>query len=141
MGSGVRQIGKFKTPNERQIINFKRVLPYKIANIVKIHFIAGFRKGGGQTNKSLSGWKALSEKYAARKRKDSRPTSININSGDLMGDIDKRHTNFGNIVVGTSTDVPYAEHVNDEREFIGKSTVLEKKVKLQIETEINKIFL
>ncbi len=144
---GVKQVGKFNLPNTTEINGIKKSLPMKLANITKNHFVEGFRKGGGQTNKSRSGWKKLADKTSKYKRKDNKPDSILIDSSALMKDIDKRKVTFSTIIVGTSSLTDnYADIHNEglgktpQREFIGNSNLLEYNIEKKIITEVNKLF-
>ena len=70
----------------------KSQLPTILGNLAKNHFVEGFRKGGGQTNKSISGWK---------KRNYDTGRATLVKSGKLRRDIKVRHKSFNRIVIGT----------------------------------------
>lgn len=136
---GLAQKGKFNTPKPAEIKRFKAILPAVLSNEAKNHFLLGFRRGGKQTDESRSGWKKLSSGYEARKRKDGKPTTINVDTSTLKGDLDVRSTTFKRSVVGF-LDVDYAQYVNEEREVVGPSKALEKEMDKTILNELNKLF-
>jgi hypothetical protein len=106
----------------------KDTLPRQIANLAKNHFLDGFRRGGHQTDSSLSGW-------AQRKKQDKnkKRRAILIKSSSLKNDVDVRRTTFEEIVLGTK-DVDYGEYHNEGtekmpmREFLGDSKKLDRKI-------------
>ena len=116
----------------------KKSMPAKIANTAVNHFKEGFVKGGGQTNKSKGGWKK-------RKYNKDKGRATLVKSGDLKRDIKVRETNWNRIVVGTQ-NVKYASYHNEgthklpQREFIGDSKELEKKVEKIIKENLRKAF-
>ena len=91
-----KKIGDFKIDvTSKKFQEFKMYTPIKLANTAKNHFLEGFRKGGGQTDSSIAGWK--------KRRYDEGPgRGILIKSGKLRGDIKVRQVRFDRIVVGTS---------------------------------------
>jgi len=114
------------------------VIPVLLANTVKNHFIAGFAKGGRQTDASRSGWKKRKE--GARRNKGR---ALLIDTGSLRRDIQKRIVTHDRIVVGTR-NVPYAIYHNEgttdmpQREIIGVSSVLDKKCRKIIRDQLKK---
>lgn len=138
----------FSSAFKEVVGNYKMVkgsVPLKIANTIQNHFLKGFRRGGGQTNQSIGGWKKRKHSRNARTRKRSLNRAILVNKGHLRADIKKRKVSFTNVTVGTRS-IPYAGYVNegtskmDQREFIGESKVLERKIEMQLKKEIDKIF-
>lgn len=135
--------GDFNIKGLIQKLNqLKSNLPIFIANDVENHFLDGFRKGGGQTDAGM--W---------RPRRGDRDSgrAILVKSGDLRADIKRREVNFKRIVVGTR-NIAYAAVHNEggragrgrgftmlKREFIGKSRILESKIKFLIENELKKV--
>jgi len=128
---------------------FQRVIPVVVANNSKNHFLKGFRRGGGQTDASKSGW-------TQRKRSRSRANegrAVLVQSGDLRADIRVRKTSFGRSVIGTSSATSDYSNVHNEglrsgrgagfqmpkREFIGDSVELQKKNEQLILNELKKI--
>lgn len=114
---------------------FKQVVPNLIANTVKNHFLAGFRKGGGQTDRSRNGWAKRQQESGKRARRSGRALLVNI--GDLRSDIKTRRVSFRSIVVGTK-NIPYATFINEgtenmvQREFVGRSRELERRKIIKI---------
>ena len=137
----IRQIGKFEfKENLRDFKQFERVIPEKIAVNTVNHFQEGFRKGGYQTDDSLSGW----EKRKSGARRVGR--ALLVDSGDLWKDIKKRIVKFSLIVVGTSSFTSnYADRHNrglsgmTKREFVGDSKKLEKSNQDIVEKGMNKV--
>ncbi len=124
---------------------FQTKIPLKIANDVQNHFLRGFQRGGGSTDASIGGWKKRKTSRSARERKRSVGRALLVRSGKLRADIKKRKVSFSNITVGTRA-IPYAGFVNEgtekmpQREFIGDSRVLEKKITAKLIREIDKVF-
>ena len=122
----VRKTGSFGIKEQRlKFKRLKRSLPPALANVAKNQFLEGFRKGGGQSVKSLSGW---------RQRKRAAPgRAILVESGALRADIRVRKTSFNESIVGTQ-NIPYAARHNEglagmpQREFIGESSTLDAKL-------------
>lgn len=123
----------------------KRKIPLRIANTVQNHFLKGFDRGGGSTNTSVGGWKARKTSRSSRERKRSVGRALLVRSGKLRSDIRKKKISFRNITVGTNS-IPYAGFLNDgtprmvQREFIGESRVLDKKVEKILNQELDKLF-
>jgi len=124
----------------RQFEHFKRTAPKIIANNTKNWFLEGFRKGGGQTDASKSGWeprKPNAVRNAGR--------GILINTGALMRSIQILSANFSNIMVGTQR-IKYAERHNEglkgmpKREYIGDSKELNESNRKLLIGLVNKIF-
>ncbi|MEK0370402.1 MAG: hypothetical protein QQN55_04505 [Nitrosopumilus sp.] len=129
--------------NEYKLV--KANVPLKLANEVQNHFLSGFRKGGGQTDASIGGWKKRQTSRSARERKRSVGRALLVRSGKLRADIKKRKISFSKVIVGTRS-IPYAGYINEgtsrmpQREFIGDSRILEKKIENKINREVRKIF-
>ena len=122
-------IVKNTIPNLEVIVRkLKGTLPKQIANIAKNHYLEGFRRGGKQTDNSLTGW-------AKRKKADKNKTrrAILVKTSALKNDLDVRRTTFREIVLGTN-DVEYASYNNEgtenmpRREFLGDSKKLDRKI-------------
>ena len=125
-----------------KVRKFKQIIPGIIANEAKNHFLEGFRKGGGQTDKSASGWKQIKKK----RRKTKKKRAILVDTGQLRNDIDTRKTSFRQIIIGTN-DTSYGIYHNTgntrdgvQREFLGDSRKLDRKIKKTIKTELNILF-
>ena len=129
--------------NEYKLV--KANVPLKLANEVQNHFLIGFRRGGGQTDKSIGGWPKRKTSRNVRERKRSKGRALLVRSGKMRADIKKRKVSFSKVIVGTRS-IPYAGFINDgtskmpQREFIGDSKILEKKIQNKINKEVMKIF-
>ena len=121
----------------------KRDLPLLVANKAKNHYLEGFRRGGGMTDKSRGGWK---QRKKADKQRGRR--AILVKSGALRNDVDIRKTTFEEIILGTS-DTIYADVHNEglragrgtgfnmpQREFLGKSRALDGKINTLIKKKM-----
>ena len=134
-GNILQNIGKYN--------QLKIILPTILANEVKNHFLLGFRKGGHQTDSSRFGW--APRKRIRKRERNKGNRAILVDTGALRADIKIRKKTFNNIIVGTY-NIPYAEYHNDgterlpQREFIGQSKDLERKLFNTIITELNTIF-
>ena len=123
----------------------KSKIPLRLANDVQQHFLKGFRRGGGSTNASIGGWTKRKTSRSARERKRSVGRALLVRSGKMRSDIKKRKISFNNITVGTRS-IPYAGYINDgtekmvQREFIGDSRVLERKIEKRLLREFDKVF-
>ncbi len=124
---------------QRKIIEFKlmqRNLPAVIGNMAQRHFVKSFRDGGF-TDAALDPWEQ-------RKNKTQNTRAILVKTGHLRNSIRVRVATFQKIEIG-SYGVPYAEYHNTgagrlpKRQFIGRSKVLEKKIKARINLEMKKI--
>lgn len=138
MGFKANYKGGRPSDDKVAIDRLKRELPAKIANTAVNHFKEGFRRGGGMTDKSRSGWKP-------RKNNTDPGRAILVKSGDLKRDVRKRKTDFRRIVVGTQ-NIKYADYHNNStprlprREFIGESEKLNTKIERLIINSIEKAF-
>ena len=117
----------------------KNELPRWIGITAKNWFLKGFRTGGGQTDSSTGGW------AARKKANQGKSRGILIQSGNLLNSIKVIQSTFTRIVIG-STGLKYARRHNEglqgmpKREFIGKSTVLEGRIRTKIKQKMNLIF-
>ena len=120
--------------------DMKMKAPKIIANNSKNHFLEGFRKGGGQTDASITGWEP---RQRTAKRNQGR--GILINTGALRRSIDVLKATWKEIIIGT-TRIAYAERHNEglagmpQREFIGDSRALNEKNKKLLITLLGKVF-
>ena len=135
----------FKLKNQKAKA-MKSLLPRWVGITAKNWFVKGFRTGGGQTD--AGAWDKRKSNNEGKRR------SILVKSGALRNSIQVLRTRFEAIVVG-STGLVYARIHNfglmgkafgkysfkmPKREYIGKSTELEKTIKTKIERELNLIF-
>lgn len=123
---------------KRKLDSFKRVAPKLVAENTKSHFLKGFDKGGGQTDKSASGWRG-------RKNPQKRGSrALLVDTGNLRASIKVLSSSFRKTVIGVKSLV-YAKFINEgtpnmpQREFIGKSKKLERSNKRIINRELKKI--
>lgn len=124
---------------------FKTTVPAKLGNIARNHFLEGFRKGGGKTDASIGGWAKRKTPRTARGRARNTGRALLVKTGKTRADLKRRETSFRRIVVGIRS-VPYARYHNTgtnrmpQREIVGRSRVLEKRLKNKIVKEIGNIF-
>jgi len=125
--SGKFDLGR-KSKKFRQL---KKEAPKVIAENSLNHYLEGFRKGGGQTNDSKSGWR---KRKPTAKRDAGR--AILVDTGALRRDLQVISAKEGKIILGTRR-IPYARRHNEgitdrlgrkmpQREFIGHSRELNK---------------
>lgn len=131
----------------RVTARLKRELPPVIANKAKNHYLEGFRRGGGQTDNSKTGWKA---RKSMDKQRGNR--AILVKSGALRNDLDVRKTTFHEITLGTQDTVYASVHNNGEmsgrgagfqmpqREFLGRSRILDGKIIVLIRRKMKKAY-
>jgi phage gpG-like protein len=138
----------------RKLENSKRKLPKIIANQSLNHYLEGFRKGGGQTDASINGWKKRKLKlrdFASKGRKTrqrarrQKGRAILVDTGQLRNDLQVISRSRREIVLGTKR-IPYAARHNEglnmpKREFIGDSRELNEKNMKRITKELDKILL
>lgn len=139
----IKQIGKFEfDENQKNFKIFKKKVPQLLAVNSVNHFQEGFRKGGYQTDDSLSGWQDRKNKTRSSGRRFGK---ILVDRGILWRDIKKRIVTFANIVVGTgNTTLAYAERHNrglniTKREFIGDSKKLTESNQKIIDKNMDKV--
>lgn len=136
---------------EQEYQKMKKEIPLKLSNESVNHFLIGFQKGGGQTDAGM---------WAKRKGERKRDVKLKANrallvlTGALRKSIMRRPgSNFERTVIGTN-GIPYAsihnfggrglaygknEFTMPKREFIGKSKVLELKLRNIIFKELKKL--
>jgi phage gpG-like protein len=138
--------GDFKFDKMKNDVSaFKRRVVKIVANEAKNHFLEGFEKGGnrggGMTDASRGGW--VPRKAQTSERDLTR--AILVDKGNLHRDIAVRENTFAKTVINV-IHIPYAIYHNEgisgrlpKREFIGKSTELEKKILVIVENELKKV--
>jgi len=137
----MKQIGKFEFPeNIRKFKKARRDIPKVIAVNAVNHFQEGFRKGGYQTDDSLSGWQK--RKLGARRA----GRAILVDRGILWRDIKAKIIKFSQIVIGTSSLTDDYASVHNEgigkmpkREFIGDSKKLNDSNEKIVEKYMDKV--
>ena len=119
-------------------------LPLLIGKTAQNHFVEGFRKGGGQTDASLSGWVQRKTKNKSDRRNPNKNRAILVESSHLMRSVRLLEYTFQRILIGTR-GIIYAERHNEgidmpKREFIGKSAKLNEKIISLITKQMDLIF-
>ena len=113
---------------EKQTKQAKIAISKEVALITVRHFKAGFRTGGGQTDFG---------KWEKRKNNIDPERAILVIDGDLRDSINPYKITPDQVVVGSN--LKYSGWINfgtnnmDPREYLGKSTALEKKLETAIE--------
>lgn len=122
----------------------KRTLPRIAGEAAKNHFLIGFRKGGGQTDKSISGWKPRATARTPRAGRRSQGRALLVRSGALRADIAVRGACFNKVAINV-VHIPYAAFHNrgtarmPQREFMGKSKALEQKIERIVRQELKRV--
>ena len=138
------KVGEFNFKGiEKDLEKFKIEMPILAGNLAKNHFLKGFKKGGGQTERSKGGWR---QRKRARGRAGARNqgTALLVQTGDLRADINVRGATFRKTVINTRR-INYASFHNEgqgrlpRREFVGVSRSLEKKTLNLINKNLRKI--
>jgi phage gpG-like protein len=128
----------------------KPKLPQEIAAIAQSSFVKNFNsesffgKKWKEVQRRQEGTKAY--KYPKTKKLSRRVKPILVGTGKLKREVNSsiREANFNKIRLGV--DLPYAAAQNEgtanipQREFMGNSPVLEKKIKDKIRKSISEIF-
>lgn len=131
---------------KRKIKRFKRTkrdLPKQVGNIAKNHYLKAFREEGF-TDTTLNKW----QKRSTRNRSDRRTTNrrnLLVNRGHLRRSIKVGKATFSRIEVG-SYGIKYAQYHNrgagrlPKRQFVGKSAVMNDKIRRKIRKEVKDVF-
>ena len=128
----------------------KPKLPQEIAAIAQSSFVKNFNdesffgKKWQQVQRRIEGTKAY--KYPKTKKLSRRVKPILVGTGKLKREVNSsiRQATFDEIRLGV--DLPYAGYINEgtekmpQREFMGNSPILEKKIKDKIRKSISQIF-
>ena len=150
----VRKVGSFKLKlTKRLFARQKRSLPIVLGNVAKNFFLATFRKGGF-TDVGFKRWKQRRKRLGrGRTSPTLKETATLVQTGKLKRSIRVRPATFR--ITRIFTNVVYAAIHNfglqglafgkapfkmPEREFIGNSRVLERKLEQRILREVNKVF-
>lgn len=139
---GLKRIGPgFQFDKTRQEFeSFKKKAPKVIAENSKNWFLEGFRKGGGQTDDSKSGWASRDSKS---KRNQGR--GILIDTGALRRSVTVLKSSWKEIIIGTQR-IPYAKRHNEglkgmpKREFIGDSKDMNRENKKTLVNLLKRVF-
>ncbi len=137
--------GSFNFKQTRAKYNeFKRRIPNLVANASRNHFVDGFRKGGGQTDRSRSGWKPRRPARSERQARRDSGRALLVLSGNMRSDLRVRGVSFRKSVVNI-INIPYAKYHNEgsgkipQREMVGRSKPLERQNRILIERELKKV--
>ena len=150
----VRKIGSFKFKlTKRLFASQKRTLPIVLGKIAKNFFLEAFRKGGF-TDVGFKRWKQRRKRLGrGRTSPTLKEAATLVKTGTLRRSIKVRPATFRRTRI--FTNLVYAAIHNfglqglafgknpfkmPEREFIGNSRVLEKKLERRILKEVNKVF-
>ncbi len=109
MKDGLKRVGKLGitvTPKNKLDIAANTIK--EIAEESTNHFVQGFRQGGGQTDKSRSGWKP--------RKSGSDGRAILVKSGALWRDLEVRNITKNSVTIGTNR-IPYAATHNEGLEI------------------------
>ena len=137
--------GEFNFRGTRQQFErFRSRIPLLVANESRNHFLEGFRRGGGQTDRSRGGWPARRPPRSERQARRDSGRALLVLSGNMRSDIRVRGVSFRRSVINV-VNIPYARYHNNgtdripQREFIGRSRALEGKIIRLIERELQNI--
>lgn len=120
----------------------KKLLPVRIGNIAKNHFLDSFREGGF-TDVYFDPWASRKSKNRSDRR-NPRPRAILVDSGALRRSIRVGSARWDKIEVG-SFGIPYASYHNQGigkqpvRKFVGSSAVMSFKIRKRIREEIKDV--
>lgn len=150
----VKKVGSFKFKfTKRLFASKKRSLPIILGNLAKNFFLATFRKGGF-TDVGFKRWKQRRKRLGRGRTSPILKEAANLTlTGKLKRSIRVRPATFK--LTRIFTNVVYAGIHNfglqglafgktvfkmPEREFIGNSRTLERKLERRITREIDKVF-
>lgn len=150
----VRKVGSFKFKLTKRLFKAqKRSLPIVLGNLAKNFFLEAFRKGGF-TDVGFKRWRQRRKRLGrGRTSPTLKEAATLVQTGRLKRSIRVRPATFK--LTRIFTNVVYAAIHNfglqglafdkapfkmPEREFIGNSRVLERKLERRIFKEVNKVF-
>lgn len=150
----VRKVGSFKLKlTKRLFASQKRTLPVILGKVAKNFFLATFRKGGF-TDVGFKRWKQRRKRLGrGRTSPTLKEAATLVLTGKLRRSIKVRPATFKRTRI--FTNLVYAAIHNfgleglafgkapfkmPEREFIGNSRTLERKLERRVLLEINKVF-
>jgi len=127
---------------EKQTKEFQVKIRKEIAKISVKHFKDGFRTGGGQTDAGKWAKRKNQESLAEKKQLSSQEKrelgrAILVKTGSLRNSIKIYKITSDQIII--RSNMPYSARINfgtnnmPAREFLGKSSVLAKKIEVAIE--------
>jgi len=136
---------RFNIPKKiQQLQRTKATLPRVIGNMAKNHFLESWR------NEAFSDTSTGSNPWAARKtatkqdRRTGKRRNLLVQSGALRRSVRVGSATWSAIRVG-SYGIPYAQRHNrgldgmPQRQFIGSSAMLNKKIRARLANEIKRI--
>lgn len=122
----------------------KSTVPKVIGKMAQKHFRDSFRKGGF-TDKAFEQWEPRRKRLSRTRTSDTLKERANlIKSGALRRATVLKSASFKRIKLGTA-GIKYANRHNlglkgmPQRQFVGDSFVLEKRIKRRLEKEIGKV--
>lgn len=134
MFSFKQRIRKFKAAKKR--------LPVAIGAMAKSHYLKAFREEGF-TDKQYNAWAKRKRPNRSDRRNKAR-RGLLVNKGHLRRSIRVVSASFNRIKVG-SVGIKYARFHNrgegrlPERKFVGRSAVLNEKIRRRIRREIKSV--
>lgn len=136
-----KKINRFNVDIDKKLKGSERKILTILGNMAKNHFLEGFRKGGGQTDASLGGWKERKNPGS----RQNRGRALLVKTGNMRDNIKVTSVTSSEARV-TVKDIPYAIYHNEgtrrlpKREFIGRSKELEKELEKRITKYYDNIF-
>ena len=130
-----RKIAKFKASQKK--------LPVAIGALAKSHYLKSFREEGF-TDQSLNPWAGRTTKNRSDRNNKAR-RGLLVDKGHLRRSIRVVRATWNRVEVG-STGIKYARFHNrgegklPQRQFVGRSEVLNKKISNRIRRETKNIF-
>ena len=128
----------------RKLKRKQKRLPRVLGNMAVNHFLDGFRRGGF-TDSRFTRWQPRRKRLSRTRTSNTLTERANlVKSGALRRSVRLRSANFKRIKVGTR-GIKYANRHNlgladmPQRQFIGDSRKLEKRVKKKLEKELQKV--
>ena len=128
----------------KQFEKISRTLPKRVGNVAKNHFLESF-DNEGFSDGSINSNPWAKRKTSTKRDKTAGRRQLLIQSGALKRSIKvASNPTFKKIAVG-SYGIKYAERHNKglkgmpKRQFIGKSRILDKKIKQMIRNEMKKL--
>ena len=121
----------------------KRKLPIAIGAMAKSHYLGSFRNEGF-TDKTLDPWASRKTKNRSDRRNRAK-RGLLVDKGHLRRSIKVKKASFSRIEVG-SVGIKYARYHNrgegkqTKRQFVGRSQVLNEKIRRRIRKDTKLIF-
>lgn len=136
----------------KKLINAKKDVPLKIANVARKNFVGAFKKQGwdgkpwAEVDRRKEGTKAY--KYPKKKGLQRRTKPILVKTGTLRREVNNsiRSYSWKEIRLGLSDVAYYGEFHNKggkhlpKREFMGTSEELKREIRTTLRSELKNIF-